>query len=127
VPVGRNFGRVTRRPGTAATVAAVADVSYLVFFARDPVDDRLAGAIVERVRACPGAGWFDDPAAASPAERTTGGYVRASAIDEPVAAGLLDVARSVSADHAIVVEVQWREAVLGVLEAGAWRPSTAAP
>jgi hypothetical protein len=73
----------------------VADESYLVFFARDPVDDALAGAIVERVRTCPGAGWFDDPAAATPAERTTGGYVRALDVDDPVAQSLLDVARAV--------------------------------
>ena len=98
--------------------------SYLVFFARDPVDDALAGAIVDRVRACPGAGWFDDPGAASPAQRTTGGYVRVRHVDEPVARGLLDVARVVSADHAILVEVQWREETLGLLQDGTWRPSS---
>lgn len=94
--------------------------AYLVFFARDPVDDEVAGAIVERVRACPGAGWFDDPGAATPAERTTGGYVKVSGLDEPDGVGLLDVARGVSADLAVKVEVQWREEVLGHLEAGAW-------
>ena len=98
--------------------------SYLVFFARDPVDDALAGAIVDRVRACPGAGWFDDPSAATPAERTTGGYVRARDVDEPVARGLFEAARVVSAEHAILVEVQWREEALGLLEAGTWRPSS---
>ena len=102
--------------------------AYLVFFARDPVDDALAEAIVDRVRGCSGAGWFDDPGAASPAERTTGGYVRANDVADPVACALLEAARVVSADHAIVVEVQWREELLGVLDAGVWRgPSTPAP
>jgi hypothetical protein len=98
--------------------------AYLVFFARDPVDDALAGAIVDRVRACPGAGWFDDPGAATPAERTTGGYVRVADPEEPRGRTLLDAARAVSSEHAILVEVQWREEILGVLEAGTWRPSS---
>ena len=95
--------------------------SYLVFFARDPVDDALADAILERVRGCPAAGWFDDPGAASPAERTTGGYVRTEDVAAPVARELLEIARCVSADHMILVEVQWREGCFGLLEAGAWR------
>ena len=97
---------------------------YLVFFARDPVDDALADAILARVRACEGAGWFDDPGAASAAERTTGGYVRVADPEEPAGRALIDTARAVSADHAVLVEVQWREAVLGVLEAGRWRGSS---
>jgi hypothetical protein len=97
--------------------------AYLVVFARDGVDDALAAAIVERVRTCPGAGWFDDPAADTPAERTTGGYVRVGAPEEPAGLGLLDVARALSADHGIVVEVQFRERILGHLDAGAWRPA----
>jgi hypothetical protein len=96
--------------------------SYLVFFARDPVDDALAGAILDRVRGCPGAGWFDDPGAATPAERTTGGYVRVDDPEEPAGRGLLDVARALSSDHAMLVEVQWREEIIGVLDAGTWRP-----
>lgn len=95
--------------------------SYLVFFVRDPVDDALADAILERLRGCTGAGWFDDPGAASPAERTTGGYVRAEHPEEPTARELIDVARDVSADHALLVEVQWREERLGLIEDGAWR------
>ena len=95
--------------------------AYLVFFAASPVDDALADAILARVRSCPEAGWFDDPAAASAAERTTGGYVRVAAPEEPHGQELLAAAREVSAAHGIVVEVQWREEVLGHIEAGAWR------
>lgn len=97
------------------------DPSYLVFFARDPVDDELADAILERVRGCADAGWFDDPGADSAAERTTGGYVRADDVEAPACKELLDAARAVSADHAVLVEVQWREEPLGVLERGEWR------
>jgi hypothetical protein len=115
-------GEAHARDGQAQAAVGAA---YLVFFARDPVDDALAGAIVERVRACPGAGWFDDPGAATPAERTTGGYVQVGDPGEPPGQALLETARTVSAEHAILVEVQWREATLGVLEAGTWRrPST---
>jgi hypothetical protein len=94
--------------------------AYLVFFARDPVDDALAEAIVGRVRSCPGAGWFDDPGAATAAERTTGGYVKVDDPEGPVAQGLLDAARELSAQHAIAVEVQWREEVLARIQAGRW-------
>ena len=103
-------------------VVAPQDPSYLVFFARDPVDDDLADAILARVRGCSGAGWFDDPGAESAAERTTGGYVRCGDVEDAAARELLDVARAVSADHAILVEVQFREEPLGVLERGDWRP-----
>lgn len=102
-------------------IVAPQDPAYLVFFARDPVDDDLADAILERVRGCSEAGWFDDPGADSPAERTTGGYVRADAVEDACARELLDVARAVSAEHAVLVEVQWREEPLGMLERGAWR------
>ena len=98
--------------------------SYLVFFVRDPVDDALADAILARLRSCPGAGWFDDPAAASPAERTTGGYVRAADVEDAACHALLDVARTVSADHALLVEVQWREALLGHYASGGWTTPT---
>lgn len=97
------------------------DPAYLVFFARDPVDDDLADAILERVRGCSEAGWFDDPGAESAAERTTGGYVRADDVEDAAARELLEVARAVSADHAILVEVQWREDPLGILDDGDWR------
>ena len=96
-----------------------------MFFAKDPVDDDLADAILARVRACPGAGWFDDPAAATPADRTTGGYVRCATPEHPEGERLLDAARAVSAAHGIVVEVQWREEVVGHLDAGDWRAPAA--
>ena len=102
-------------------IVASQEPSYLVFFARDPVDDELADAILERVRGCAEAGWFDDPGADSPAERTTGGYVRGDDVEAAVCKELLDVARAVSADHDVLVEVQWREEPLGVLERGDWR------
>ena len=94
---------------------------YLVIFAASPVDDDTASAIVERVRSCAGAGWFDDPAAATPADRTCGGYVRVEAPEDADGERLLAIARELSAAHGIVVEVQWREEVVGHLEAGDWR------
>jgi hypothetical protein len=94
---------------------------YLVFFARDPVDDALAQGILDRIRTCPGAGWFDDPGAGSPAERTTGGYVKVAGPDEPLALALRDVARLVSAELELLVELQFREQVLGHLDRGTWR------
>ena len=95
------------------------DSAYLVFFVRDPVDDALADAVVGRLRAVSGAGWFDDPGADSGAERTTGGYVRA-APSEPTGAALLDAARDLSASHGVAVEVQWREEAVGQLVGGRW-------
>jgi nucleotide-binding universal stress UspA family protein len=97
------------------------DDGYLVFFSRDPVDDALAEAIISRVRTVAGAGWFDDPAAASEAERTTGGYVRTADPEGPRATALLDAAREVSETHGIAVEIQWREAIVGWIERGRWR------
>lgn len=91
---------------------------YLVFFARDPVDDALAQGILDRIRAVPDVGWFDDPGAGSAAERTTGGYVKVAHLDAPLAHGLRSVAQAVSADLELRVELQWREAVLGVYERG---------
>ena len=101
---------------------------YLVFFSRDPVDDELADAIVAAVRAAVSARswaghaprWFDDPDAPD-AERTTGGYVRVDDLAGDDAAALLVAARRLSAELEIVVEVQWRERVLGQIAAGAPR------
>jgi hypothetical protein len=92
--------------------------AYLVFFVRDPVDDALATSVTDRLRGCPGAGWFDDPGAESAAERTTGGYVRVEDPSEPLGLELLDVARTLSADLSVAVEVQWREAVHARIDAG---------
>ena len=99
---------------------------YLVFFSRDPVDDELADAIVASVRAAVAArtwagrapGWFDDPDAPD-AERTTGGYVHVEDLAGEDAAALLGAARRLSAELEIVVEVQFRERVLGAITAGA--------
>jgi hypothetical protein len=101
---------------------------YLVFFSRDPVDDELAEGIVTAVRAiadarvwsCPAPGWFDDPDAPS-AERTCGGYVRVDDLADEDAGALLEAVRRLSAELEIVVEVQWRERVLGEIAAGAPR------
>ena len=60
-------------------------------------------------------GFFDDPAA-DPGARTTGGYLRPAVPAEIEA--LWGLARSVSADLQLVVELQWREAVLGHVRAG---------
>ncbi len=94
--------------------------AYLVFFVSDPVDDVLARAVLAGIRDVEGAGGFDDPAAPSAAERTTGGFVRIADPAEPAGAALLALATRLSAEHGVGVEVQWREAVLGRLDAGAW-------
>jgi hypothetical protein len=96
-------------------------VGYLVFFARDPVDDALADEILARVRARPGVGWFDDPGAESPAERTTGGYMRVGDPDEPAGRALVETARAVSSELGLTVELQWREEAIGHCERGTWR------
>jgi len=74
---------------------------YLVFFVAGPVDDDLA--------------------AAGPAERTVGGYVRVDTPEDGLGKALLQAATDVSALHGVVVEVQWREEILGHIEAGSWR------
>jgi hypothetical protein len=94
---------------------------YLVFFVAGPVDDDLAAAIRKRLRATAGAGWFDDPDAATPAERTAGGYVRVGAPEDELGKALLQAASDVSALHGVVVEVQWREQIVGHIDAGTWR------
>jgi hypothetical protein len=99
--------------------ASVSD--YLVFFVADPVDDDLAAAVRKRVRATAGAGWFDDSDAATPAERTAGGYVRVGAPEDELGQALLQAASDVSSLHGVVVEVQWREEIVGHIEGGTWR------
>ncbi len=101
--------------------------AYLVFFVRDPVDDALAGAVLAGVRDVAGAGGFDDPAAPSAAERTTGGFVRVGDPDGPEGRALLALATRLSAEHDVAVEVQWREEVLGRFDAGSWRPDAGPP
>jgi hypothetical protein len=94
--------------------------AYLVLFVAGPVDDDLAAAVRKRVRATAGAGWFDDPDAATPAERTAGGYVRVGAPEEELGQALLRAASDVSSLHGVVVEVQWREEIFGHIDAGTW-------
>jgi hypothetical protein len=94
--------------------------AYLVFFVRDPVGDALARAVLDSVRDVQGAGGFDDPAAPSASERTTGGFVRVADPGQPAGAALLALASRLSAEHAVGVEVQWREEVLGRFDAGTW-------
>jgi hypothetical protein len=100
---------------------------FLVFFSRDPVDDRLAEAIVGRVRSlagvrvwgCPAPGWFDDPDAETTAERTCGGYVRVDDLAGPDAAAVLATARQLSDELEVTVEVQYAERRLGRFAPGA--------
>ena len=61
------------------------------------------------------------PGAATPAERTAGGYVRVGAPEDGLGQALLQAASDVSALHGVVVEVQWREEILGHIDAGTWR------
>ena len=97
-----------------------------MFFSRDPVDDDLAEAISRAVRvlaserAWPGAapGWFDEPDADEPGQRTAGGYARVEDLASDDAAAVLRAARRLSVELEIVVEVQWRERKLGELRAG---------
>lgn len=99
---------------------------YLVFFCTDPVDDARADAILARVRALaesrPWAarqpGWFDDPGADSPAERTTGAYVLVDDLGHEDAVAVLQAAQGLSSELGIAVEVQWRERPLGRVAAG---------
>jgi hypothetical protein len=102
--------------------------SYLVFYCGDPVDDELAEEITRRVRgvAAGRAGWFDEPDAASPAERTCGGYLRTEDLATPEAAELLAVARALSAELELAVAVEFNERPLGQFAPGGV-PSGALP
>ena len=100
--------------------------SYLVFFSRDPVDDELARAIVGRVRATVRArtwtdatpGWFDEPDAETPEERTCGAYLRTDDLATDDAAAVLRAARTLSAELELAVEVQYNERPLGYFAPG---------
>ena len=103
--------------------------AYLVFFVTDPVDDELARALRERLRARSGAwawsasppGFFDDPAADHAGQRTTGAYLRveqAAGPDPDDLAAMWDWALSASAELMVTMEVQWREVPLGRLHLG---------
>lgn len=99
-------------------------MSYLVVFSRDPVDDALADAILARVRTVGDAGWFDDPGADTPAERTTGGYVRTDDPEAPHAVALVDAACALSVEHGCTFEVQFREVAIAHVAEGERRDAT---
>ena len=116
-----------RRPGPQpphARGGAQGMSDPLVFFVAGPVDDDLAAAVRKRVRATAGAGWFDDPDAARPAERTAGGYVRVERPRTSWGRRCCSSGRRASAPHGVVVEVQWREEVVGHIEGGTWRAAS---
>ena len=100
--------------------------SYLVFFARDAVDDDLAEEIVGRVRSlagarawsCPPPGWFDEPDAPSPDERTTGAYLKIDDLSGDDAAALLAAAKALAAEADVTVDVEFNERPLGTFAAG---------
>ena len=103
--------------------------AYLVFFVIDPVDDDLAGALRERLRARSGAwawaatppGFFDDPAAEHAGRRTTGAYLRvedAAGPDRDDVAAMWDWMITSSAELMVTMEVQWREVPLGRVHSG---------
>lgn len=98
---------------------------YLVAFVADAVDDALAATVRDRVRELAGArawevappGFFDDPEAPDPAQRTMGTYLRSPFTQDEIAA-LAGLVRAVSAEHAVTFEVQLAEEVLGHVSAG---------
>ena len=103
--------------------------AYLVFFVTDPVDDELAKALRERLRARAGAwawaagppGFFDDPAAEHEGQRTTGAYLRVedeAGPDRDDVAAMWDWVLSASAELMVTMEVQWREVPLGRVREG---------
>jgi hypothetical protein len=91
-------------------------VSYLVAFVADPAGDRHADAFRVAARAVEGAGFFDDPEGGD--ERTVGVYVRAGALGEPAARGLIEQARRVSRELPARLEVQHGGEILGHVSAG---------
>jgi hypothetical protein len=101
---------------------------YLVFFVVDEVDDALAAEVRARVRAVAGSrswrdnppGFFDDPAPAPGSPRTTGGYLRVEngTADGDDARAFCAAVQAFSSEFEVVVELQWREAILGRVRAG---------
>jgi hypothetical protein len=92
------------------------DSAYLVLFVADPADDGHADALREVARAVAGAGFFDDPAGGS--QRTVGAYARVDGLHTDTAQALIGWVAQVSERLAVRVEVQFREQILGHLEAG---------
>ena len=103
--------------------------AYLVIFVTEPVDDDLAGALRDRLRARAGAwawaasppGFFDDPAAEHAGQRTTGAYLRVedgAAPDPDDVTAMWDWVLSASSELMVTMEVQWREVPLGRVHSG---------
>lgn len=103
--------------------------AYLVFFVTGPVDDDLATALRERLRARSGAwawaadppGFFDDPAAEHEGQRTTGAYLRveeAAGPDPDDVAAIWDWVLTCSSELMVTMEAQWREVPLGRVHSG---------
>ena len=98
---------------------------FLVFFVTDAVDDELAHALRSRIRAVAwdrpweahAPGFFDDPDPGG-GIRTTGGYLRIESPVQSDALALLRVAAAVSEDHAVTVELQWQERIIGHVRSG---------
>jgi hypothetical protein len=96
----------------------------LVFFVAGPVDDAVAAVVRRRVTdlarsrdwSVRAPGFFDDPGAADAASRTTGCYLSGGAADEIVL--VWEAAVATSAELGAVLEVQWREVILGSVRAG---------
>ena len=100
---------------------------HLVFFVVDPVDDVLAGHVRSRVRMLAASrawrdlpGFFDDPSPGPESPRTTGGYLRVETgpADGDDVRAFCAAVQAFSAEFAVDVELQWREAVLGRVRAG---------
>jgi hypothetical protein len=90
---------------------------YLVLFVADPAADHHADALRDVARAVEGAGFFDgDPA---DPQRTVGTFVRVPALTDPQVAALVEAVAQVSRALAARFEVQFREEILGHLDAGA--------
>ncbi len=99
---------------------------FLVYFVTDEVDDDLARAMRQHVRALAESrvwirhapGFFDDP---DPGEglRTTGGFLR---VEEPAsaddAAAVFAAVRLFSGEHQVTIELQWQEKILGHIRSG---------
>ena len=90
--------------------------AYLVAFVADPAADAHADALRDVARRVAGAGFFDD--AHDGPERTVGAFVRTDAPSSAVACALLAAVAEVSAEHAVRIEVQFAEAVVGQIDGG---------
>jgi hypothetical protein len=90
--------------------------AYLVAFVADPACDAHADALRAVARRVAGAGFFDD--SHDGPDRTVGTFVRTEAPSSEEAAALLAAVAAMSAEHAVRVEVQFAEEVLGLIDGG---------